>query len=167
MPLQYPILRPIQRHEGMLLADPPIIVPVEPQLSKPRLDRLKGHRLATVGEVVHELMQVDGKKKGVGHGGSLPLQVRRGDSRESSDRIRTSQAWGRAMEERRKQRLANDLDKLIREYGRKARRGYDPNDRTIDRKLLERIGRMKPEELDALMRDEEDEPAGDEPSTQS
>ena len=71
------------------------------------------------------------------------------------------------MEERRKQRLANDLDKLIHEYGRKARRGYDPNDRTIDRKLLERIGRMKPEDLDALMRDEEVEPASDEPSTQS
>ena len=60
------------------------------------------------------------------------------------------------MEERRKERLANDLTKFLRAYGRKAQPGCYPNDRDFDRKLRGRINRMKPEGLGALMRDADD-----------
>ena len=43
------------------------------------------------------------------------------------------------------------------EYGRPKPRGsYEPNDRAYDRKMEEIIRRMSPEELDKLMREDED-----------
>ncbi len=59
----------------------------------------------------------------------------------------------------RKQRLKAELGSFLRLYGRKADRNHDPNDRHYSRRLERQIKRMPPEELDAIMRgeDEDDE----------
>jgi len=44
----------------------------------------------------------------------------------------------------------------VRQYARKAQKRQEPNDRDYDRKLEERVKRMAPEELDALLRDGEE-----------
>ena len=50
-----------------------------------------------------------------------------------------------------------NLPLFIRGYGRTSRRpGADPNDRHYDRKLAEEIKHMDPEELDSLLRDEDE-----------
>jgi hypothetical protein len=55
--------------------------------------------------------------------------------------------------ERRQKKLAGDVAAFLRSYGRKAPRGGEPNDRGYDRELEAKLKRMRPEELDALMRD--------------
>ena len=58
----------------------------------------------------------------------------------------------------RKDREAADVQLFVRRYGRKARAGgLDPNDRDYDRRVENRIRRMSPEDLDALLRAGEDE----------
>jgi hypothetical protein len=53
--------------------------------------------------------------------------------------------------------LKQHLPVFLREYGRTSRRrGYDPNDRQYDRELEQEIKRMDPQQLDALMRDEDE-----------
>jgi hypothetical protein len=52
----------------------------------------------------------------------------------------------------RQQKLAGAIGKFVQQYARKAYPTHDPNDRTYDRKLEQKIRRMKPEALDALMR---------------
>lgn len=44
----------------------------------------------------------------------------------------------------------------MRQYQRKVNRGggMDPNDRSYDRKIEQQIKRMRPEELDRLLRDD-------------
>ena len=42
------------------------------------------------------------------------------------------------------------------QYGRRARRGLDPNDRSYDRDVEKALKQMKPEQLDQLVRDDED-----------
>lgn len=44
---------------------------------------------------------------------------------------------------------------FIKQYGRKAQRGADPNDRTYDRDVEQMIRHMDPVELDRLLRDDE------------
>lgn len=56
----------------------------------------------------------------------------------------------------KKQRLADAAAHYLREVGRKARKGVDPNDRGHDRKLEQKLKRMSPEEVDALFRGEAD-----------
>ncbi len=41
------------------------------------------------------------------------------------------------------------------QYGRKAQKATEPNDRRYDRKVEKAIKRMKPEDLDRLLRDED------------
>jgi hypothetical protein len=41
-------------------------------------------------------------------------------------------------------------------YGRKAHRGQEPNDRRYDREIEARLKQTKPEELDRLLRGDED-----------
>lgn len=48
---------------------------------------------------------------------------------------------------------AEELAKFARLYARKAYPQRDPNDRHFDLELQAKIRRMKPEELDALLRD--------------
>lgn len=52
---------------------------------------------------------------------------------------------------------AADVAKFIQQYGRKAMKGIDPNDRSYDRKLEATLKKMPPERLDRLMREDEDD----------
>jgi len=44
---------------------------------------------------------------------------------------------------------------FMRQYGRQAQKGVEPNDRRYDTKVAKKIKRMKPTELDRLLRDNE------------
>ncbi len=52
----------------------------------------------------------------------------------------------------KQQRLAGALGKFVQQYARKAYPHFDPNDRGYDRKIEQKVQRMKPELLDALLR---------------
>lgn len=73
-------------------------------------------------------------------GGSLPRRDAEEEGREVSGQRRT-------------QTMANKVARYVRQVGRKAQKGVEPNDRSHDRKLEEKLKRMKPEEFDALLRD--------------
>lgn len=45
---------------------------------------------------------------------------------------------------------------FAQQYGRKAQRGAEPNDRRYSRKMERKLKQLKPERLDLLMRDDED-----------
>jgi hypothetical protein len=56
---------------------------------------------------------------------------------------------------RSKRKVGAELGTFMRQYRRKRPKGMkEPNDRQYDRKLEERIKRMKPEQLDELLRGE-------------
>ena len=48
--------------------------------------------------------------------------------------------------------MAAATARYLRQIGRKAQKGQEPNDRRFDRKLDEKLKRMRPEEVDALFR---------------
>ena len=51
---------------------------------------------------------------------------------------------------------AASLHSFVEEYGRKKRKGWlDPNDRRYDRGIQKAVRRMKRDELDRLLRDDE------------
>ncbi len=60
--------------------------------------------------------------------------------------------------------MALNRDDIKRDYGlfikkiarKKSKNGYDPNDRSYDRRIEERLKRMKPEDINALINDDED-----------
>ena len=52
--------------------------------------------------------------------------------------------------------LANRLGNFLKEYRRKKRRGWDPNDRQYDRRVERLLQRMPPEELDRVINDASD-----------
>lgn len=58
----------------------------------------------------------------------------------------------------RRERIRRELGGFLKEYGRssRSRNGMNPNDRQYSRKLEIQIKRMRPEDLDRLMRDDED-----------
>lgn len=62
------------------------------------------------------------------------------------------------MNRRRRQRLEGEVGRFVRQYARKRRRGWDPNDRTYNRSVEALVRRLDPEELDALMNGADDEP---------
>jgi hypothetical protein len=45
---------------------------------------------------------------------------------------------------------------FVQQYGRKAQRGMEPNDRRYSRDVEKVLKQLKPDELDALMRDDEE-----------
>jgi hypothetical protein len=51
---------------------------------------------------------------------------------------------------------AAQVRRFVQQYGRAAQRGVEPNDRRYDQEIAESVRRMSPEELDRLMRDDED-----------
>jgi hypothetical protein len=51
---------------------------------------------------------------------------------------------------------AADIKRFVQQYGRGASPGYDPNDRGYDREIEQMVRRMSPEELDRLMREDEE-----------
>ncbi len=56
----------------------------------------------------------------------------------------------------KKKRLANATATFLRQIGRRAQKGDEPNDRAYDRKLDDKLKRMRPEDVDALFRGEAD-----------
>lgn len=53
---------------------------------------------------------------------------------------------------------AADLQKFVKDYGRQAQKGVEPNDRKYSRDVERLAKHLAPDELDALLRDgEEDE----------
>ena len=57
----------------------------------------------------------------------------------------------------KKERLAGDLRLFIQQYGRKAQKGLDPNDRRYSLEVEKKVAKhLKPDALDALLRDDED-----------
>jgi hypothetical protein len=59
---------------------------------------------------------------------------------------------------RTKSHLAAQLGRFVQQYGRKATKGWDPNDRGYDRKLEEKIKRLSPEDLSDLLSGEDVKP---------
>jgi ribosomal protein S20 len=53
----------------------------------------------------------------------------------------------------RRELKAAALNLFVRQIGRKAQRGVEPNDRKFDRKTLQAVRHMKPAELDQFLRD--------------
>ena len=56
---------------------------------------------------------------------------------------------------RTKSTLAAKLGRFVQQYGRKAQKGWDPNDRNYDRKLEEKMKKLSPEELSDLLTGED------------
>ena len=57
---------------------------------------------------------------------------------------------------RKKRRLSEaDVGLFLRQYGRKAHRGSDPNDRAYSRDVEKKVKRMKAEDVDRLIRGED------------
>jgi len=54
-------------------------------------------------------------------------------------------------------RLAAQLSAFAKEYGRKAQRGVEPNDRHYSREAEEAMKRLAPEQLSAVLNSEADE----------
>jgi hypothetical protein len=46
---------------------------------------------------------------------------------------------------------------FLRQYGRRAQAGVEPNDRLYDRAIERYLRKLKPEELDVLLNGDEDE----------
>jgi hypothetical protein len=58
---------------------------------------------------------------------------------------------------KRGKKLRQEIRTFLQQYGRKANKNIDPNDRRYDRRIEALVKRMKPEELDEIMRgDDED-----------
>jgi hypothetical protein len=62
------------------------------------------------------------------------------------------------LSKRTKSLLAAKLGRFVQQYGRKATKGWDPNDRGYDRELEEKIKRLSPEDLSDLLSGEDVEP---------
>jgi hypothetical protein len=59
---------------------------------------------------------------------------------------------------RRREKLRHDVIAFLKEYARTSRRpNSDPNDRKYDRRVEKRLKQMKPEELDAILRGEDED----------
>ena len=57
--------------------------------------------------------------------------------------------------EEKQARKAGELARFVQQYARKAQSGVEPNDRGYDRKIETHVKRMRPEELDRLLREDE------------
>jgi hypothetical protein len=53
-------------------------------------------------------------------------------------------------------RAANTVRLFAKQYGRKAQKGIEPNDRRYDRKIERTVRHMKPDKLDKLLHGDED-----------
>ena len=56
-------------------------------------------------------------------------------------------------------KLVGDVALYLKKVGRKAQKGQEPNDRGHDRRLEQKLRRMRPEEFDAVIRDGEEDGA--------
>ena len=68
----------------------------------------------------------------------------------------------RPKKRRKKRRVTEaDVGLFLRQYGRKAHHGHDPNDRRYSRDVEKKIRGMKAEEVDRLIRGEDAENSSD------
>jgi hypothetical protein len=81
---------------------------------------------------------------GAGRGPQMPKQ--------ESSRRRRNAAQKRALK-------SAEIARFMKEVGRKAQKGVEPNDRRYDSTFAKSLRRMSPEELDRLAREDEDEDA--------
>jgi hypothetical protein len=59
--------------------------------------------------------------------------------------------------DQKRARRAADLSTFVRQYGRKAQKGVEPNDRRYDREIgANAVRRLKPTVMDELLRDDEE-----------
>ena len=56
------------------------------------------------------------------------------------------------MTSRKQAQVATRVDEYLDRVGRKSNTNGDSNDRKVDRKIARKLRRMKPEDLDALIR---------------
>jgi len=56
---------------------------------------------------------------------------------------------------------AASVARFVQQYARKSQKGVEPNDRRYDRDLEATIRKLPPEELDRLIREDEDAPDSD------
>jgi len=57
----------------------------------------------------------------------------------------------------KKQRMVAATARYLRQIGRQAQKGVEPNDRGFDHKLDKKLRRMRPEDVDALFRGQDDD----------
>ena len=55
----------------------------------------------------------------------------------------------------RRERKAGDIVLLVRQIGRKAQKGVEPNDRWVNDKVKRKLKHLKPEVMDSLLRDDD------------
>lgn len=60
---------------------------------------------------------------------------------------------------KRRKALESEVAEFLRRYARKAQKRREPNDRRFDHKIEQMVKRMKPEDLDGLIRGSEEEDA--------
>ncbi|WP_200943763.1 MULTISPECIES: hypothetical protein [unclassified Rhizobium] len=58
--------------------------------------------------------------------------------------------------EDKRARKSLDIQLFAKQIGRKAHAGHDPNDRQYDRGIAQKLRRMSPEEIDSLLRGEDE-----------
>ena len=61
------------------------------------------------------------------------------------------------MSKKSKRDLSKEVGSFLKQYGRKAQKGREPNDRGYDPEVENFLMRLKPEDLDRLINDREDE----------
>jgi hypothetical protein len=59
---------------------------------------------------------------------------------------------------RTKSQFAAELGRFVQQYARKAHKHLDPNDRSYDRKLEEKMKRLSPEDLSEMLSGDDVEP---------
>jgi hypothetical protein len=57
---------------------------------------------------------------------------------------------------KRGQKLRQDLTLFLKQYARKAQKSGEPNDRRYDRKIEALVKRLRPEDLDLLLGEEDE-----------
>lgn len=58
--------------------------------------------------------------------------------------------------EQKRARKTADLQLFVQQYGRKAQKATEPNDRRYDRRLEKAVKTMPPTDLDRIIREDED-----------
>lgn len=53
----------------------------------------------------------------------------------------------------RRERKAGDIVLLVKQIGRKAQKGIEPNDRRVNHKVKRKLKHLKPQAMDLLLRD--------------
>lgn len=82
-----------------------------------------------------------------------PTRLRGAESERPSSVLLVSLA---GMARRGRQPTEAEVGLFLHGYGRSSRKTVDPNDRSYDREVEQLVRRMRPEDLDRLMRDERD-----------